>query len=353
MNKYNVIGVMSGTSLDGIDVVYTKLSFKKKWFYKILACETFQYSEIWINKLIKAHTARAREFIQLDHQYGNYVGEIINKFLKKNKIKKSDVDLISSHGHTIFHEPKNMFTYQIGNGNQICAVTNIKTITDFRSLDVAFGGQGAPLVPIGDELLFKKYAGCLNLGGIANISFNSNNQRLAGDLNFANMISNYLSKKIGHLYDKDGNLAQKGKLDESLIAKLENLSFYKKIFPKSLSIEDFNNWYKPIYNNSDSNLYDQLYTAGVHLSRTIKNTFEINENSELFITGGGAYNKFWIQKINELNIKTVIPEENMIEFKEALIFSLLGVLKIRNENNILSSVTGASKDLSAGVLFIP
>ena len=108
-----------------------------------------------------------------------------------------------------------------------------------------------------------------------------------------------------------------------------------------------------IYKNSDSNVYDQLYTAGVHLSRTIRSTFQINENSELLITGGGAYNKFWIQKINELNIKTVVPEKKMVEFKEALIFSLLGVLKIRNENNILSSVTGASKDLSAGVLFIP
>ena len=344
---------MSGTSLDGVDVVYTKLSFEKKWFYKILACKTFKYSEIWINKLTKAHTTKAREFIQLDHQYGNYVGEIINKFLKKNKIKKSDVDLISSHGHTIFHEPKNMFTYQIGNGNQICAVTNIKTISDFRSLDLAFGGQGAPLVPIGDELLFKKYGGCLNIGGIANISFNLNNQRLAGDLNFANMISNYLSKKIGHSFDKDGNLAQMGKLDNKLITKLENLSFYKKVFPKTLAIEDFNIWYKPLFKNSDSPIYDQLYTAGVHLSRTIKNTFEIKGDSELLITGGGAYNKFWIQKINELNIKTVVPEKKMVEFKEALIFSLLGVLKMRNENNILSSVTGASKDLSAGVLFVP
>ena len=353
MNKYYVVGIMSGTSLDGLDVVWSKLSFNKAWFYEIIDGKTYEYSPRWKNELKNAHKIKARDLVFLDKKLGNYIGEKINDFLKEKKIQKSQIDLISSHGHTLFHEPENNLTKQIGNGAYICSKTKIKTVSDFRTIDVAFGGQGAPLVPIGDQLLFGSCKGCLNLGGIANISYNLKEKRVAGDINFANMISNYLSNKIGHSFDKDGELAKQGKIDENLILKLEELDFFKKEFPKSLGVEDFNHWYKPLFEECKSSINDQLYTSGTHLCRTIKNIFNFDSDDRLLITGGGAYNKFWINKIKELKIKTVIPETKLIDFKEALIFSLLGVLKLRSEINILSSVTGSSKDLSAGVIHKP
>lgn len=353
MNKYYVVGIMSGTSLDGLDVVWSKLSFNKAWFYEIIDGKTYEYSPRWKNELKNAHKIKARDLVFLDKKLGNYIGEKINDFLKEKKIQKSQIDLISSHGHTLFHEPENNLTKQIGNGAYICSKTKIKTVSDFRTIDVAFGGQGAPLVPIGDQLLFGSCKGCLNLGGIANISYNLKEKRVAGDINFANMISNYLSNKIGHSFDKDGELAKQGKIDENLILKLEELDFFKKEFPKSLGVEDFNHWYKPLFEECKSSINDQLYTSGTHLCRTIKNIFNFDSDDRLLITGGGAYNKFWINKIKELKIKTVIPETKLIDFKEALIFSLLGVLKLRSEINILSSVTGSSKDLSAGVIHNP
>ena len=353
MNKYYVVGIMSGTSLDGLDVVWSKLSFNKAWFYEIIDGKTYEYSPSWKSELQNAHKMKARDLVFLDKKLGNYIGEKINDFLKEKKIQKSQIDLISSHGHTLFHEPENNLTKQIGNGAYICSKTKIKTVSDFRTIDVAFGGQGAPLVPIGDQLLFGSCKGCLNLGGIANISYNLKEKRVAGDVNFANMISNYLSNKIGHSFDKDGELAKQGKIDENLILKLEELDFFKKEFPKSLGVEDFNHWYKPLFEECKSSINDQLYTSGTHLCRTIKNIFNFDTDDTLLITGGGAHNKFWINKIKELKIKTVIPETKLIDFKEALIFSLLGVLKLRSEINILASVTGSSKDLSAGVIHNP
>ena len=353
MNKYNVVGIMSGTSLDGLDVVWSKLSFNKTWFYEIIDGKTYEYSESWKSELKNAHKLQARDLVFLDKKLGNYIGEKINDFLKENKIQKNRINLISSHGHTLFHEPENNLTKQIGNGAYICSTTNIKTISDFRTIDVAFGGQGAPLVPVGDQLLFGSYKGCLNLGGIANISYDFKEKRIAGDVNFANMISNYLSNKIGHSFDKDGELAKQGKIDGDLILKLEELDFYKKEFPKSLGVEDFNHWYKPLFDNCKASLNDQLFTSGTHLCRTIKNIFNFDRNDSLLITGGGAHNKFWINKLKELKVKAVVPDLKLIDFKEALIFSLLGVLKVRNEINILSSVTGGSKDLSSGVIHNP
>ena len=348
MDKYSVIGVMSGTSLDGLDIIYCQLSLDKKWSYNILKSETYQYPKAWKLKLINAHLLGARDFIFLDHEYGKFIGEMINHFIKDHKIIKEEIDLISSHGHTIFHEPQNGFTFQLGNGVQICALTNLKTVSDFRTLNVAFGGQGAPLVPIGDQLLFHNYKACLNLGGIANISFNEKGNMIAGDINFANMISNYLSKKIGFTFDKNGQLAAQGRHNEILMSQLQKLKFYNKKFPKSLSIEDFNNWYKPIFDKSNCSIYDQLYTSGIHLCETIKTCLNIKNQDEILITGGGSHNSFWIKKLKELKINIEIPSSTLIDFKEALIFALLGVLKIREETNSLSSVTGASKNLKTG-----
>ena len=351
MNKYSVIGVMSGTSLDGLDIVYCQLKLNNKWSYKIINYKTYKYTKKWKQKLINAHLLKARDFIFLDHEFGKYIGEIINQFIKVNKIIKEEIDLISSHGHTIFHEPQNGFNFQLGNGAQICASTNIKTINDFRTINVAFGGQGAPLVPFGDQLLFNQYKACLNLGGIANISFSEDNKVIAGDINFANMISNYLSKKLGFSIDKDGQLAAQGNYNKDLMSKLKKLEFYNKEFPKSLSIEDFNLWYKPVLENSKCSIFDQLFTSGVHLCETIKTSLNFDENDEILLTGGGSHNNFWVKKLKELKINVVIPEIILIDFKEALIFALLGVLKMRNEVNSLKTVTGSSKNLKCGSIY--
>jgi len=351
MNKYSVIGIMSGTSLDGLDIIYCHLSLDKKWSYNIIKSHTYQYPQTWRKKLISAHLLKSRDFIFLDHEFGKFVGEMINQFIQDNKIVKEEIDLISSHGHTIFHEPENGFSFQLGNGVQICARTNIKTICDFRTLNVAFGGQGAPLVPIGDQLLFSSYKACLNLGGIANISFKNDGELIAGDINFANMISNYLAEKLDFSYDKDGHLAARGTYNENLMSQLKELEFYSKEFPKSLGSEDFNRWYKPIFDNSNCSINDQLFTSGIHLCETIKNCLNVVSKDEVLISGGGSYNNFWISKLKELKINAIVPNPILVDFKEALIFAFLGVLKIRDEYNSLSSVTGSFKNLKTGVIY--
>ena len=351
MNVYHAIGIMSGTSMDGLDIVYCKLFLKNNWQYEILKCRTISYTKKWKERLINAHLLKSRDFVLLDHEFGKFIGKKINEFILENNINKTEIDLISSHGHTIFHETQNSFSCQIGNGNQICAVTNLKTVTDFRSLNVAFNGQGAPLVPIGDHLLFNNYDACLNLGGVANISLNYKNPIIAGDINFANMSSNYLAEKMGFPFDKNGHLAKKGELNNDLILKLNELSFFNQPFPKSLSIEDFKKWYLPVLAKSNCSLYDQLFTTGFHLAESIKKI--TGRKRKLLVTGGGVHNQFWIQKLKEFNVQVVIPESTLIEYKEALIFSLLGVLKVRDEVNCLSSVTGATRDLKSGIIFTP
>ena len=226
MNVYNAIGIMSGTSLDGLDIIYCKLILNNKWEYEIVKSQTIPFNDSWKNKLTNAHLLKSRDFIFLDHEFGKYIGEKINEFISENNIDKKKIDLVSSHGHTIFHEPQNGFTYQIGNGNQICGTTKIKTVSDFRTLNVAFGGQGAPLVPVGDQLLFGNYDACLNLGGIANISYSKKEKTIAGDINFANMYSNYLAEKINLPYDENGEIAKNGKRNKELLIQLNDLNFY-------------------------------------------------------------------------------------------------------------------------------
>ena len=351
MNVYNAVGIMSGTSLDGLDIIYCKLILNNKWEYEIVKSQTIPFNDSWKNKLTNAHLLKSRDFIFLDHEFGKYIGEKINEFISENNIDKKKIDLVSSHGHTIFHEPQNGFTYQIGNGNQICGTTKIKTVSDFRTLNVAFGGQGAPLVPVGDQLLFGNYDACLNLGGIANISYSKKEKTIAGDINFANMYSNYLAEKINQPYDENGEIAKNGKINKELLIQLNDLNFYKKTFPKSLSIEDFKNWYKPILDKNNCSVYDKLHTCGIHLAKTVKEILKKDE--KLLITGGGTYNEFWIKQFKDLKIDLVIPNTTLIEFKEALIFAFLGVLKIRNEVNSLASVTGSSKNLKTGIIHTP
>jgi anhydro-N-acetylmuramic acid kinase len=246
------------------------------WSYEIKHSECYEYSKKWLKQLRMSHFLNGNELLILDKKYGGYLGEIINDFIIKNNIEIKNINAISSHGHTIFHQPKQKLTFQLGCGAVIANKTQLTVINDFRSLDVAFGGQGAPLVPVGDELLFSKYDYCLNLGGIANISFNKNNRRIAGDIGFANMFSNELSNKVGKDFDNMGNMAKSGNLNEDLLNQLNKLEYFSKSFPKSLGIEDFKKWYFPVIDEYQIPIEDKLHTAGHQLCYSIKKIIEIN-----------------------------------------------------------------------------
>mgnify|MGYP005696320221 CR=1 FL=1 len=350
---YNTIGVMSGTSLDGLDIVYVQIIKDKKWSYDLKCAKTYSYNKRWFKNLSEAPTLKGLKLIELNIKFGQFVGSKINDFIEVNKINKKEINLISSHGHTVFHQPRKGFTYQIGCGKEISITTNITSVSDFRSLDVAHGGQGAPLVPIGDLFLFSDYEYCLNIGGIANVSYDSKKKRIAGDIDFANINSNYLSKRLGYPMDENGNLAMNGEFNELLFNELKNCSFYKESFPKSLGIEDYLSWYEPILKKFNISVNNQLHTTGILLCENIKKLIEHKEKNKLLITGGGAFNSFWIQTLKSMGIKLILPDKATIEYKEAIIFSFLGVLKFTNQVNTLCSVTGAKKDLKSGIVFNP
>lgn len=349
--KYKVIGLMSGTSLDGVDIACCTFSFKKQWQFTIEKAETVQYTPSWLKKLKEAHTLPSDTLLELDSSYGTYVGTLCKKFIRKNKI--SNVDFISSHGHTVFHQPRRGFTFQIGNGNAIHAVSGLPVIYDFRSLDVARGGQGAPLVPVGDKLLFNEYDVCLNLGGIANLSLDHNKQRIAFDICYVNMGLNHLSNKAGKKYDPSGKLASSGEVNRKLLDALDRV--YAKIKPKrpSLAREFFEKNIQPLLDNESISVRDRLRTFTESSAKEIaESILELGKNKTVLCTGGGAFNSFLIYRLVECcgdNATLIIPEKEVVNFKEALVFAFLGVLRLHCEVNTLKSATKASKNSSSGV----
>lgn len=350
-NYWNVIGLMSGTSLDGIDIVYTQITkIEEDYDFKLVHSETIPYSMNWEQKLRNSFSASKEVIAKLDIDYGSYLAELINQFIKKNRI--AEVDFAASHGHTIFHKPDEGFTLQIGDGQTISSKTGLKVICDFRTQDVALGGQGAPLVPIGDRLLFSEYDYCLNLGGFSNISFEKNNERIAFDICPVNIVLNHYAKKLGFDYDKDGSIASKGRINKALLNKLNAISFYKAPIPKSLGFEFVNNSIFPIIDENQIRIEDILRTFVAHIVTQIAALFNNNKILKVLVTGGGAFNKFLISELKK-NSKNeiVLPSTEIIDYKEALIFALLGVLRSNNQTNCLSSVTGAFKDHSSGKIF--
>lgn len=354
--SYTVLGVMSGTSLDGVDLAYVKFSKNKEWQYEILQCETVGYEALWIRRLRDAVHLSAEELKEVDEAYTHYLAAFINDFLKRNPIKH--LDAIASHGHTILHQPHQGLTYQIGNMPLLAKLCSHLIICDFRVEDVKLGGQGAPLVPIGDKLLFANYGACLNIGGFANISFDDNGKRIAYDICATNSVLNKLTSTLGFDYDKDGKLAASGKVNSGMLEVLNALSFYKKSFPKSLGLEWVNEKIIPILENSKLPIIDQIATYTEHMAVQIafvlKNCNSISGSNEVLVTGGGAYNLYFMKRLellSGLKIKRADPE--IIEFKEALIFGFMGVLRLRNTINVLQSVTGASKDHCAGFVYSP
>jgi anhydro-N-acetylmuramic acid kinase len=349
MQIYNTIGIMSGTSLDGLDMVWVKFWFDRDWQFKIQKAETLPYNSELKNNLANAQHLSGIDLIILSKEFGKFIGTSINRFIADIDGK---IDFIASHGHTVFHQPEKGITLQIGDGHEITTITGITTICDFRSQDVALGGQGAPLVPIGDKLLFSNYEYCLNIGGFANISFENGNSRFAFDICPANIVLNTLANKLGYDFDKDGEIAKSGNLCIELYDELNQIEYYRKPFPKSLGREWLEDTFLPIIEKYTISIEDKLNTVCNHVAFQIAESTKNTQNKNILVTGGGAYNKFLIDLLKQKSQhQIVIPESLIIEYKEALIFAFLGLLKVKNQINCLASVTGAKRDSSCGVKY--
>lgn len=356
MNKYEVIGVMSGTSLDGLDIVCVQFEVNEGWTYEILKSKAIVYDNNMFKRIQNASSLSGIELKKLDLDLGIWIGSQVKQFITNYRLNPV---LIASHGHTIFHQPEIGLTLQIGDGYEILKSTGIKTICDFRSLDVSLGGQGAPLVPIGDKLLFSEYDFCLNLGGFSNISYDLGSERIAYDICPVNTVLNYLSNQVNEAYDKNGELAKAGKLDGELLHKLNGFEYFNANPPKSLGIEWVQKHVFPMLHQGSNN--DLLNTYCHHIAYQIARPItkvarekKSHKKAKVLVTGGGAKNNFLMDLIKEAGdnqFEIVIPDDSIIDFKEAIIFAFLGLLRYLGNDNTLKSVTGATKDSSGGLIY--
>jgi len=349
-NEYFVIGVMSGTSLDGIDLAYVRFTLNKQWQFEILQAYTIPYTQEWTHILTNISKDTIEKITEIDVDYTNYLGSVINQFISTFNILR--IDFIASHGHTALHQPEKGLTYQIGNLEQLSQLVKCSVVCDFRTNDVKLGGQGAPLVPIGDRLLFSEYEYCLNLGGFSNVSFEFNGERIAFDICPVNTVLNFYAQQFGYEFDNDGALSRSGKINESLLQDLNNLKYYNQRFPKSLGIEYVFEVVLPLIEGYQINIKDKLRTFTEHIAIQLAKQISGNGKSKVLVTGGGTKNKFLLERIrffifNEI----VVPSNQIVDFKEALIFAFLGVLRFRNQVNCLKSVTGAKSDHSSGEIY--
>ena len=349
--QYNVIGVMSGTSLDGVDLAHIEFHLiDNKWTFEILNSETIVYSQNWINQLKLAVNFSEKQLENLNQDYTTLLASTVSTFIEKHKIE--NLDAICSHGHTILHQPQNGFTLQIGNLPKISTLIHQTVVCDFRIQDVKLGGQGAPLVPIGDRILFSEYDYCINLGGFSNVSFEQNGQRIAFDISPVNTVLNYYANELRLNYDDKGNISRTGKINTELLNELNSLGFYQQKFPKSLGFEFVKEIILPIVESFKISVENKLRTFTEHVATQTALALP-NKSGRMLTTGGGAYNDFLVERIQSHlpKMEIIIPSPKILEFKEALIFALLGVLKLRGEINVLSSVTGAKTDHSSGKIY--
>ena len=351
MREFKVIGIMSGTSLDGIDIVYVNFKLDINWKYELINSKTYKYEKRWSSLLQSISKEKINSIIKIDKDYTKLLSKHIINFINEFSIK--DIDFVSSHGHTALHQPSKSLTYQIGNLPIIAKYINQKVVCDFRVQDVELGGQGAPLVPVGEEYLFSEYDTFINLGGFANVTRKIKNNLIAYDICPINIVFNHLSRKLKLKYDDRGYIASTGNLNEDLYSHLQRLNYFKQEPPKSLGVEWVNDQIHPILNKFQNiPLEDLMNTFSNHFAfQIVKN---IENQDKVLITGGGAYNDFLIERIKNLtNSKITIPDPKIIEYKEALIFSFLGLLRVLEINNCYSSVTGAKKDHCSGKIYIP
>lgn len=345
---YYVIGVMSGTSLDGIDLAYIQFKKEEHWNYNIIHKETVAYTSEWKSNLSKAVNFTTNQLTVLNEEYTCLLATVITDFIEGYAI--SNITAVCSHGHTILHQPEKGITLQIGNLEKLAKLIQQTVICDFRVQDVQMGGQGAPLVPIGDRLLFAEYNYCLNLGGFSNISTELSGKRIAYDICPVNIVLNHYVQQLGLVYDAGGKIAATGVIHAGLLETLNSIDYYQQQFPKSLGLEWVQQNIFPLIDSYHLSIEDILRTFVEHIAMQISSQFA--KKGKVLVTGGGAYHIFLINRLRAMSTQQIIvPDAALIEFKEAVIFGFLGVLRMRNENNVLASVTGASKNHSSGVIF--
>ncbi len=355
---YRVIGLMSGTSLDGLDIAYCELTYADhQWQFAIPVAKTRPYDEAWRRTLSHITEVSGEDLMLADQRLGTWMGQAVKDFIVKHGLNPQ---LVAAHGHTVFHQPERGLTYQMGNGFALQAACQRPVVMNFRNYDVTIGGQGAPLVPVGDRLLFGNYDACLNLGGIANVSTERHGQRVAYDIGVANMVSNFFVQQTGQDYDDNGQLAASGTADQSLVSQFNGLDYYAMPFPKSLGYEWVREHLIRPLKASSLTLPDRLATVTHHATQQIAHSLrqlldkKKQTTARVLVTGGGVFNDYFMQCLRHHSgeaIEYVIPDAQLVSFKEALVFALLGVLRVRGEVNCLSSVTGAAHDHSAGVVY--
>lgn len=346
---------MSGTSLDGLDMALCEFRESEHgWSYRILGTDFRGYDAAMRGKLSAAIGAKPEELLRFHQRFGQWLGAQARDFLDREGARP---DAIASHGHTVHHRPDEGFTFQLGAPQQIALTTGLKTVGDFRSLDVALGGQGAPLVPVGDRLLFGAYDFCLNLGGICNVSFEQDGKRLAYDIGIANMLLNHLCEPLGIAYDRDGSIARKGHLNPGLLKALDALPYYAKPYPKSTGFEWFREAILPLLQQFPDRAENQLHTAVQHIAGQVQGQLQaLSPHGSVLVTGGGALNTFLMEVLQARlgpEFTIALPPVELISFKEALIFAFLGALRLEGRTNVLASVTGATRDSCSGVVFLP
>ena len=350
--KISVIGAMSGSSIDGLDVAACHFhNHASQWGYHIERAQTLTYPANMYRRLRDLGKMEGEELTRLDADLGVFIGKAISGFIQRHGIARPDY--IASHGHTACHNPSAGYTRQIGNGAAIAAQTRIPTITDFRSLDVALGGQGAPLVPIGDELLFPEYDCCLNLGGYGNISYKEKGSRRAFDTCPVNKPINLLAEHAGEEMDREGAIARQGHVIPSMLATLNSLEYYHAPAPKSLGDDWFNQKFVAVLDQwKDRPLPDRMRTVYEHIAIQVARGTDGLKNGSILVTGGGTHNTFLMELLQQHNrLQLVKPHHQLVDFKEALVFALMGALRSRRQVNCLASATGASNDSSGGVIY--
>ncbi len=361
MKTYKVIGLMSGTSMDGLDIAYCRINEDAgKWSYNILNAETVPYPVKWKLRLEQLVLQNAVTYIKTHAFLGHYYGTEVKAFIERNRLG-DEIDFIASHGQTVFHQPENRFTSQIGDGAAIAAVTGYPVICDFRGIDVALGGQGTPITPIADKLFFSEYKYLLNLGGISNITCHIGDKYIAFDITPVNIILNKLAKNAGREYDEDGNMARSGSVSHLLLEELNSSWYYEKDYPKSMSGGWVSKVMMPVVSHHQIPNEDKLRTLCEHIAIQIsaslkkvidKEGVNMSKVDKMLVTGGGALNKFLIERLSDkVPVSVVVPDAQTVNFKEALMIGLMGVLRIRNEVNCLSSVTGAERDSIGGTIY--
>jgi anhydro-N-acetylmuramic acid kinase len=350
---------MSGSSMDGLDLVFAELLEERgQWSFEIIAADCYPYSQDWITKLKAATTLNSLDYQLLHAEFGHHLGSEVNRFIEEKQLHFK-VGLIASHGHTTFHLPAKKMTAQLGDGAALAAVTALPVVSDLRALDVAFGGQGAPIVPIGEKLLFPQYSLFLNIGGIANISFNNKGKYIAFDVCPANRVLNMLAALKGKEYDEQGTWAASGQVHQPLLEQMNALDYYQQSYPKSLANSFGTDEVFPLIRSYGLEVADALRTYVEHIVYQVKNAVQQQDTESegrLLVTGGGAFNTFLVQRLqDELKkhrIEVVVPSEDIVKYKEALVMALIGVLRWRQEYNVLSSVTGAQRDSIGGAVWI-